>query len=87
MGISASAYSDAGYNTCAGYPGSYGHEAQDLETWTEWYVLLLDILPPFTTIFARLLDARWDNMIRRSFLMTVQGIRLPKIRQLLHSLR
>ena len=36
MGISASAYSDSGYKTCAGYPGSWGHEAQDLQTWTEW---------------------------------------------------
>ncbi len=36
MGISASAYSDSGYETCAGYPGSWGHEVQDLLTWTEW---------------------------------------------------
>jgi len=35
-GVSASAYSDNGYQTCAGYPGSYGHEVQDLMSWTEW---------------------------------------------------
>ena len=35
-GVSGSAYSDNGYETCAGYPGSYGYEAQDLMTWTEW---------------------------------------------------
>lgn len=34
--ITASAYSDNGYKTCAGYPGSYGYELQDLTTWTEW---------------------------------------------------
>ena len=36
MGVSANAYSDSGYQTCAGYPGSWGHEMQDLQTWTEW---------------------------------------------------
>jgi alpha-galactosidase len=33
LGISASAYSDNGYETCAGYPGSFDHEIQDLTTW------------------------------------------------------
>ncbi|UPX16376.1 Alpha-galactosidase [Ascochyta rabiei] len=36
LGISAAAYSDAGYKTCAGYPGSYGHEEEDLQTFSEW---------------------------------------------------
>lgn len=36
LGVSPAAYSDNGYFTCAGYPGSYGHELRDLETWTEW---------------------------------------------------
>jgi alpha-galactosidase len=35
-GISGSAYSSNGYKTCAGYPGAYGHELQDLETWRSW---------------------------------------------------
>lgn len=35
-GISASAYSSNGYKTCAGFPGAYGHELQDLETWRSW---------------------------------------------------
>ena len=74
MGISASAYSDAGYNTCAGYPGSYGHEAQDLETWAEWYVLNLNILPPSTTTFTGLLGTRCENRARRSLLIAIQGI-------------
>lgn len=36
LGISASAYGSNGYLTCAGYPGNYGHEYQDLATWAEW---------------------------------------------------
>lgn len=36
LGINASAYSDNGYETCAGYPGSYGHEVSDLEQWQGW---------------------------------------------------
>lgn len=29
-------YSDRGTHTCAGYPGSYGHELQDAETYADW---------------------------------------------------
>lgn len=36
LGMSLAAYGDNGYETCAGYPGSYGHELQDLETWHSW---------------------------------------------------
>lgn len=35
-GVSGSAYSSNGYKTCGGYPGAYGHELQDLETWRSW---------------------------------------------------
>ena len=35
-GISGSAYSSNGYKTCAGYPGAYGRELQDLEIWRSW---------------------------------------------------
>lgn len=35
-GVSGSAYSSNGYKTCGGYPGGYGHELQDLETWRSW---------------------------------------------------
>lgn len=35
-GVSGSAYSSNGYHTCAGYPGAYGHEEKDLETWRSW---------------------------------------------------
>ena len=36
LGMSLAAYGDNGYETCAGYPGSYGRELQDLETWHSW---------------------------------------------------
>jgi len=36
LGLRAGIYSDAGYRTCGGYPGSYGHEEQDLETFDNW---------------------------------------------------
>ena len=29
-------YSDRGTHTCAGYPGSYGYEIEDAETYAEW---------------------------------------------------
>ena len=35
-GMRLAAYGDNGYNTCGGYPGSYGREMQDLETWYSW---------------------------------------------------
>jgi alpha-galactosidase len=36
LGFRAGIYSDAGYKTCGGFPGSYGHEEQDLETFAKW---------------------------------------------------
>jgi alpha-galactosidase len=35
-GMRLAAYGDNGYKTCGGYPGSYGHEMQDLGTWYSW---------------------------------------------------
>jgi len=43
--VSVSPYSSNGYKTCAGFPGGYGHELQDLETWRSWgwtYMLKYD---------------------------------------------
>ena len=31
LGMDLAAYGDSGYQTCAGYPGSYGHEEVDLQ--------------------------------------------------------
>ncbi|GAB1732738.1 hypothetical protein NU195Hw_g7334t1 [Hortaea werneckii] len=35
-GVRLAACGDNGYQTCAGYPGSYGRELQDLQTWHSW---------------------------------------------------
>jgi alpha-galactosidase len=35
-GLKLGIYSDAGTNTCAGYPGSYNHEEQDAATYASW---------------------------------------------------
>ncbi|OCH87614.1 glycoside hydrolase [Obba rivulosa] len=36
MGFQAGIYGDSGWFTCAGYPGSFEHEAQDAQTYQEW---------------------------------------------------
>jgi alpha-galactosidase len=35
-GLKLGIYSSPGPNTCAGYEGSFGHEAQDAKTWAAW---------------------------------------------------
>ncbi|MFF5292745.1 NEW3 domain-containing protein [Paractinoplanes globisporus] len=37
-GLKLGIYGDAGTNTCAGYPGSLGHEALDARTFADWGV-------------------------------------------------
>ena len=37
-GLKVGIYSDAGYMTCGGFPGSIGHEYQDARTYAEWGV-------------------------------------------------
>ncbi len=36
LGLKAGIYSSPGPTTCAGYEGSYGHEAQDARQFSEW---------------------------------------------------
>jgi len=43
LGIKLAAYGDRGYATCGGYPGSYGYEYQDLETWYSWGMTYLKL--------------------------------------------
>jgi hypothetical protein len=38
-GLKYGIYSDAGKLTCAKYPGSWGHEAQDAATFAQWGAL------------------------------------------------
>src|SRR3954452_16585508 len=38
LGLKLGIYEDAGTATCAGYPGSYGHEATDAQDFADWGV-------------------------------------------------
>lgn len=38
LGLKFGIYSDAGTETCGGYPGSFGYEQIDAETFAEWGV-------------------------------------------------
>ncbi|KAF2648755.1 glycoside hydrolase family 27 protein [Lophiostoma macrostomum CBS 122681] len=65
LGISASAYSDAGYKTCGGYPGSYGHEEQDLRTFRKWgfdYLKYDNCYIPFDNITQENVYGRYARM-------------------------
>lgn len=65
LGITASAYSDAGYKTCAGYPGSYGHEQQDLQTFRDWgfdYLKYDNCYIPFDNITQENVYGRYARM-------------------------
>lgn len=65
MGISANAYGDNGYETCAGYPGSYGHEVQDLLTWQDWgfnYLKYDNCYIPFDNITQQNMYGRYQRM-------------------------
>ena len=42
-GLKLGIYTDAGYYTCQGRPGSFGHERQDAETYASWGVDYLKI--------------------------------------------
>ncbi|KAG9197770.1 hypothetical protein G6514_001050 [Epicoccum nigrum] len=67
LGISASAYSDAGYKTCAGYPGSYGHEEQDLETFSAWgfdYLKYDNCYIPFDAVTQENVYGRYERMAK-----------------------
>jgi alpha-galactosidase len=43
LGLKLGIYSDAGTNTCAGYPGSYGYEQIDAETFSDWGIDYLKV--------------------------------------------
>ena len=65
MGISASAYSDAGYRTCGGYPGSYGHEVEDLATFHDWgfdYLKYDNCFIPFDNVTQENVFGRYARM-------------------------
>jgi alpha-galactosidase len=65
LGFKAGIYSDAGYRTCGGFPGSYGHEAQDLKTFTEWgfsYLKYDNCYIPFDSVTEENVYGRYQRM-------------------------
>jgi alpha-galactosidase len=43
LGLKLGLYTDAGTATCAGYPGMYGHEQQDANTYASWGIDYLKV--------------------------------------------
>jgi alpha-galactosidase len=67
LGFQAGIYGDAGYQTCAGFPGSYGHEEQDLETWSTWgftYLKYDNCYIPFDEVTQENVYGRYARMTR-----------------------
>ncbi|KAK3318879.1 glycoside hydrolase superfamily [Apodospora peruviana] len=65
LGLRAGIYSDAGYQTCGGFPGSYGHEAEDLETFEEWgfhYLKYDNCYIPFDSVTQENVFGRYKRM-------------------------
>ena len=65
MGISASMYSDAGYKTCGGQPGSYGYEDIDLATFSDWgfdYLKYDNCYIPFDHVTQENVYGRYQRM-------------------------
>ncbi|SPO04604.1 related to Probable alpha-galactosidase B [Cephalotrichum gorgonifer] len=65
LGIEAGIYGDAGYQTCGGYPGSYGHEEQDLKTWSDWgftYLKYDNCYIPFDNVTQENVYGRYERM-------------------------
>jgi alpha-galactosidase len=65
LGFKAGIYSDAGYRTCGGYPGSYGHEAQDVATFTNWgfeYLKYDNCYIPFDNVTQENVYGRYQRM-------------------------
>ncbi|TFK44245.1 glycoside hydrolase superfamily [Crucibulum laeve] len=53
LGLKIGIYSDAGTNTCAGYPGSLGYESIDASTFSEWGIDYLKYGEPNKSISPR----------------------------------
>ena len=65
LGLQPGIYGDAGYRTCGGFPGSYGHEAQDLAVWEEWgfhYLKYDNCYIPFDAVTEENVFGRYKQM-------------------------
>lgn len=65
MGFKAGIYGDSGYETCSGYPGSYGHEDTDVQTWANWgfsYLKYDNCFIPFDNVTQENVYGRYARM-------------------------
>jgi alpha-galactosidase len=51
LGLKIGIYSDAGTNTCSGFPGSLGYEAIDAATFNDWGIDYLKYGLPIITFY------------------------------------
>lgn len=80
-GLKAGIYTDVGPLTCAGYEGSYGHEAVDAATFAAWGLDFVEedschhnaSMPPYRELYARMRDALLGTERPIEFYMCVQG--------------
>jgi len=82
-GLLCGIYTDVGPKTCAGYEGSYNHEAIDAQTYASWGIDFVeedschhgDIQPyiPYHTLYGRMRDALNATGRRITFYACVQG--------------
>lgn len=71
LGLKLGIYSDAGTNTCAGYPGSYGYEQVDAQAFSDWGVDYLKVCECASNKRFITMTPPTYNMISRSSMTTV----------------
>ncbi|KAF8650675.1 hypothetical protein AX16_005113 [Volvariella volvacea WC 439] len=65
LGFKTGIYSDAGWFTCAGYPGSYGNELRDAKTFSDWgfdYLKYDNCAIPYDSITRQGIIGRYQRM-------------------------
>ncbi|KAF9051753.1 glycoside hydrolase superfamily [Panaeolus papilionaceus] len=65
LGFKTGIYSDAGWFTCAGYPGSYGNELRDANTFAKWgfdYLKYDNCAIPYDSITREGIVGRYQRM-------------------------
>lgn len=65
LGFEMGIYSDSGWFTCAGYPGSYSNEAKDIETFSSWgfsYLKYDNCAIPFDSVTREGIQGRYQRM-------------------------
>ncbi|KZP33804.1 glycoside hydrolase family 27 protein [Athelia psychrophila] len=67
LGMKAGIYSDAGWFTCAMYPGSYGNEVRDVKTFRDWgfdYLKFDNCAVPFDNITRQGITGRYERIAK-----------------------